>query len=514
MIGSSQIGGDFVYGLGLQTMWKQKKFVLTFSLVVATLVANALMSYRAIHVLIDDHRLATRTHEVLASLASTISLLKDAETGQRGFIITGDERFLEPYQAAISQIAGEMSRFAALTADDPDQQRRGIEIKWLVANKLAELQETIDLRKNGQVGASLEVVLSGRGQRLMDSVRRITAEAEAEGRARRAQSLAEVEAGGRRALFTFGIVNLLAFAFVGLTFHLNRRELNTRERAHARLQEANDNLERRVQERTAQLTAMNMELERSNRELQDFAFVASHDLQEPLRKIQAFGDLLKTEYQQTLGEEGRDFVERMQAASGRMNTLINDLLTFSRVTTRAQPFTLVDLTKVAQEVLRDLETRVQQTGGRVEIGALPEIEADPLQMRQLLQNLIGNALKFYRPGVAPIVKLDSHCVSENDEVRGEVDGLGEPSEAANGFCQIAVTDNGIGFEEKYLDRIFTPFQRLHGRSEYEGTGMGLSVCRKIVERHGGAITARSQPGVGSAFLITLPIKHSEGENTA
>jgi signal transduction histidine kinase len=197
-----------------------------------------------------------------------------------------------------------------------------------------------------------------------------------------------------------------------------------------------------------------------------------------------------------------------------MNTLINDLLTFSRVTTKAQPFTLVDLTKVAQEVLRDLETRVQQTGGRVEIGALPEIEADPLQMRQLLQNLIGNALKFYRPGVAPVVKLDGHCVSENDEIRGEVDGQGAPSEAANGFCQITVTDNGIGFEEKYLDRIFTPFQRLHGRGEYEGTGMGLSVCRKIVERHGGAITARSQPGAGSAFLITLPIKHSEGEHMA
>src|SRR4029079_9918458 len=156
-------------------------------------------------------------------------------------------------------------------------------------------------------------------------------------------------------------------------------------------------LERRVEERTIELAKTNKELERSNRELQDFAFVASHDLQEPLRKIQAFGDRLKTKHAASFNDEGRDYLERMQNAARRMYVLINDLLTFSRVTTKAQPFVPVDLSQVAKEVINDLEVRIQQSNGRVEVGTLPQLEADPLQMRQLLQNLIGNALKFYRP---------------------------------------------------------------------------------------------------------------------
>jgi signal transduction histidine kinase len=238
-------------------------------------------------------------------------------------------------------------------------------------------------------------------------------------------------------------------------------------------------------------------LGQSNRELQDFASVASHDLQEPLRKIQAFGDRLKTKCSEVLTDEGRDYLERMQNAAGRMQTLINDLLTFSRVTTKARPFVPVDLAKVAQEVLADLEARIEETGGRVEVGELPTIDADPMQIRQLLQNLMGNALKFHRQEVAPVVKVHGQFL--NSEER-------RPN--ANPFCQITVQDNGIGFDEKYLDRIFNVFQRLHGRSEYEGTGVGLAVCRKIAERHGGDITATSTPGQGTTFIVILPVKQS------
>jgi signal transduction histidine kinase len=251
------------------------------------------------------------------------------------------------------------------------------------------------------------------------------------------------------------------------------------------------------------LARQTQELARSNAELEQFAYIASHDLQEPLRKVQAFGDRLKAKYGGVLGDQGRDYLERMRGAAARMQTLINSLLTYSRVTTKARPFAPVDLSKVVQEVLSDLEVRIEQVGGRVEVGDLSAIEADPTQMRQLLQNLIGNALKFHREGETPVVKI--HAESLNGRGEGAVGVC-----PGDGLCQIIVEDNGIGFDEKYVERIFQIFQRLHGRSEYEGTGIGLATCRKIVERHGGSITAKSTPGQGATFIVTLPIEQSEG----
>ncbi len=254
------------------------------------------------------------------------------------------------------------------------------------------------------------------------------------------------------------------------------------------------------------LQRSNERLRRSNRELQDFAYVASHDLQEPLRKVQAFGDRLQKKFADSLNEEGKDYISRMQNAAGRMQTLINDLLTFSRVTSKAQPFKSVDVKEIAGEVVSDLEVRIEQTGGKVEIGDLPTIDADPVQMRQLLQNLIGNALKFHRPDETPIVKIYAEtALQQNESVSAADDNNLQTVGSGKQICKIVVQDNGIGFEEKYLDKVFTVFQRLHGRSEYEGSGIGLAVCRKIVERHGGAITARSELNKGSTFFVTLPL---------
>lgn len=250
---------------------------------------------------------------------------------------------------------------------------------------------------------------------------------------------------------------------------------------------------KRVEEAIAQKAA---ELARSNAELEQFAFVASHDLQEPLRKIQAFGDRLKGKITGAVAAEAQEYLERMQNASARMRTLINDLLAFSRVIRRTEPFVSVDLAAVTRDVLGDLEVRIEKSGAKVEVGDLPTIEADPMQMHQLILNLLSNALKFQPAGAQPVVKIRSRTFSA---LSGEQ------------LCEITVEDNGIGFEEKYLEKMFAVFQRLHGRSEYEGTGVGLAVCRRITDRHHGTITAKSQLGQGATFVVTLPMHQAKRE---
>jgi PAS domain S-box-containing protein len=237
-------------------------------------------------------------------------------------------------------------------------------------------------------------------------------------------------------------------------------------------------------------------LEKSNRELQDFAFVASHDLQEPLRKIISFGDFLEKHLGAGLDDKGRHFLERMKSAASRMETLIHDLLMLTRVNTKGRPFALHSLSDVLQEVLQDLETRLAETSGKVEAGTLPEIEADPSQMQQLFQNLLGNALKFHRPGVAPVVEIRSEIVT------------GDPQFPAP-FCRITFKDNGIGFDIKYSEQIFKAFERLHSQHEYPGSGIGLSICRKIVERHGGTISAEGELGKGATFTVILPLRQNK-----
>jgi signal transduction histidine kinase len=241
----------------------------------------------------------------------------------------------------------------------------------------------------------------------------------------------------------------------------------------------------------------------SNHELEHFAHIASHDLQEPLRKVMAFGDRLTTKYADVLDDRGRDYLERMQSATKRMQNLITGLLNFSRVTTKAQPFVPVDLTKMTQEVIADLDLLIERSKAKLQVKDLTTIHADPLQMRQLLQNLIGNAVKFAQANESPSIKIHGKLINSNGNEEDRADS--KKSE-----FQFIVEDNGIGFEQKYADRIFGVFQRLHGRREFEGTGIGLSICRRIVERHEGVIEAKGNPGQGASFIVTLPTMHETG----
>jgi signal transduction histidine kinase len=239
-------------------------------------------------------------------------------------------------------------------------------------------------------------------------------------------------------------------------------------------------------------------LEHSNRELVDFAYVASHDLQEPLRKIEAFGERLVGKYAGILPDDGKMFVDRMQNAAGRMRKLINDLLSYSRVTTEAKGFQKLSISKVLSEVVSDLQIRIEETESTIEVGELPSIDCEAMQMRQLLQNLIGNAMKFRKADVKPVIKVSA--VEHHD--------------VENPYIVLTIEDNGIGFENQFKEQIFTIFQRLHSRNDYEGTGIGLATVRKIVERHNGSIDADGQPGIGAKFSVTLPIHQGSKEQAA
>ncbi len=240
-------------------------------------------------------------------------------------------------------------------------------------------------------------------------------------------------------------------------------------------------------------------LQKSNEELQNFASVASHDLQEPLRKIQAFGDRLRSRNAGELSEAGRDYLNRMLDAANRMQTLIQDLLKLSRVTTRAQPFERCSLDDVVRGVLSDLEVKIAASRARITASGLPTIEADATQMRQLFQNLTTNALKFQHPGTSPEITITART---SDNLNGELQQIPPGTK----ICEIRVADNGLGFDQQFAEQIFSPFKRLHARTEYEGSGIGLTVCRKITDRHHGKITAEGSEGKGAAFIVTLPVK--------
>ncbi|MFH0799826.1 MAG: ATP-binding protein [Pseudomonadota bacterium] len=313
-----------------------------------------------------------------------------------------------------------------------------------------------------------------------------------------AEAFAPVSALRQRIILLSGILMAGVLALAWLTSRSLSRPVLSVRNAALEIAEGNTEVRTRVSSRdeigdlgaafnlmTDRLVRTQKELARSNQDLEEFSYVASHDLQEPLRKIISYGDILEEDYSEKIGSEGSKSIRTMQKAAQRMQELIQALLEYSRVTRKVDPFEPVALGPMIQEVCSDLETAIRESKGTVEVGDLPTIKADPVQMRQLFQNLIGNAMKFSRKGIPPCVTV-AHA------------------SFLDGRAEIRVADNGIGFDTKFIDKIFQPFQRLVTREEYKGTGIGLSVCKKIVERHRGEIEVESKPGEGTTFIIRLP----------
>lgn len=587
----------------------RRKVLLGFGLVFAMLGVIALISYRSTRGFIKTAEWVAHTHEVMEIAERAQRNLMGMESGRRGFLITGDDLFLQGYEEAQEQVITNFNALRTLTADTPRQTAKLELLKELLTRSISLQKAEIDARRTQGLRSGVALFASGESQRVLQEIEAVLTDFERDQRelVRERSALTNTIANGTMvAIFagsalTFVALLVACFMILGdigarrraeealasehnllssiidtMPDHVFVKDVKSRyildNAAHRRylgisdgqiiegttaadyfpreaVEQAEDDDQRIIEtgkpiinreipvirdgavaqwlettkvplrdtegmivglvgissdisERKLaeeKLRRFAAQLERSNTELQNFASVASHDLQEPLRKVQAFGDRLRAKCSDGLGEIGLDYLGRMQSAASRMQVLIHDLLKLSRVTTRAQPFEPCDLGKILQDVLSDLEVPIEKLGAQIDLHPLPTIDADPVQLWQLFQNLINNSLKFHRPGQPPKISVAGRTYEAREHFIAGV-------HAGDRVCEITFQDHGIGFEEKFAEQIFVVFQRLHSRDEYEGTGIGLAVCRKITDRHGGQIMAKGAPGVGATFVVTLPVK--------
>ena len=473
---------------------KKVSWSLIFSIVIAVIVINIILALKTIDDLSITQKGITNTGEIILSLDKLHNLVLSAETGQRGYLLTEKEDYLQPYQESIGQVIKQIKLVNSLSSDINSQTKKVAELSDLVEMKMIELSATVDLALDDNEKRALTIVMTGRGRSLYKKMENLFNEIKAREILYRNNLYKKLELIEKEAKFTFSISAITSFLLlvgIGVLVRLNNRtELYYRQS----LETKNEELAEKVKLRTKELTVYSEELARSNRELEDFAFVASHDLQEPLRKIRAFGDRLSTSYNDVIDERGLDFIKRMQNAAERMSNLINDLLEYSRINTRGKNFLAVPLAQIVTDVIDDLEVAIEESSAVIAYQDLPEINGDVTQLNQLFLNLLSNAIKFRQKDIAPKINI----IHRNEPVMDPV----LSTEIL--WHIITISDNGIGFEQAFAEKIFFPFQRLHARTAYKGTGIGLAVCRRIVERHGGTITVKSQVEQGTTFTIRLP----------
>lgn len=455
---------------------------------------NAYLAISSIKELTHTQTSLTNTGDNIVKLDDLHLSVLSAESGQRGYLLTDNIIYLEPYQAALSRVRAQITEVQAIKSEIPEQQLRINEITRLADAKIVELVEIVGLAQQNKDELALRLLKTDRGKNIYLEFRALFETTRQIEKSYRESLLQRLTKGRDDARLNFILSGILSSVLVILMLVLSFINVKKERKYLAVLESQNEELALKVEERTQELRLYSEELSRSNRELEDFAFVASHDLQEPLRKIQAFGDRLEASFSQELGEQGLDYMKRMRNAAQRMSLLINDLLDFSRINTRGRDFAATNLADVVNGALDDLEIAIAESNAQINIGNLPVIQAESSQLSQLFLNLLSNSLKFRLPDRAPLITITA--------------AVHQPNIMQQAICQdwyvITLTDNGIGFAEEYAEKIFTPFQRLHGRSEYKGTGIGLAVCRRIVERHRGLIYASGEQGVGATFTLILP----------
>jgi signal transduction histidine kinase/CHASE3 domain sensor protein len=598
------------------------RFIFLAALIV--LISVSLMTYRNLSNYINEVKLVRHSNLVFRVAENVLSAIKDAETGHRGYQLTGDSSYLEPYHLSIQELPKMLHELDSLVEDNPNQKKNVDTLVQLIANQYLLINRILSNAERSSLYMDrYESKLLRDSRDNMNRIRNMVGQIRNLEEEVYNNRVATEE--GYRNIAPFSLLAFTILSVVGVAF-LFARVIGTLEQKRAAemgLKENLKTLEKEVAEKQfAQTTIQNIldhsldgimafsslrneqgaiidfkwilanfissqtlgrgrenliglnlldvvpdanntglfdvyrnvvetgisdqferefnligeaqwfymsavklgdglivtytdvsgkhaaeeqmrkyaeELKRSNQDLEQFAYVASHDLQEPLRKIRAFGDRLAARYADKLDEVGTEYITRMQQASTRMQKLIEDLLSFSRISSGQEQFTRVNPTGVVNEVVDDIEGQILREKAKVGIKPIAEINGDRGQLRRLFQNLISNAIKFHKQGVTPVVEISGSIVSRADTEKEFGFSLPESS-----YVRIVVKDNGIGFDEKYAEKIFNIFQRLQGRAEFEGTGIGLAICRKIMTNHSGYIRAESVIGQGSQFILIFP----------
>jgi signal transduction histidine kinase len=456
----------------------KRKVTAGLATALAVLLLVAALSYLSLAQTGEDGEWVTHTHLVLEKLDDIQTSLLDAETGERGYLIAAEDWYLSPFQRGRDAAMEEVKEVRALTADNPNERTALGSLEPLITAKLANLEEAMRSRKQKGWVTRAAAVREASGKELMDQIRLAIAVMKTEEDRLLVLRLAELKASSRRTRLVIIVGEALGFFFLLVAGDQVQKEMNKLAQAEAEVRTFNAELA----ERTVELAERAKELERSNMELQQFAYVASHDLQEPLRTISSFTQLLSKRYHDKLDEKAQEFIGFAVEGCQRMYALINDLLTFSRVGSQGQPLVPLACDAVLDRVLKSLAIAIEDSRAVITREPLPVVLADEMQLSQMFQNLVGNAIKF---GGESVPRIHITC-----ERNGKV-------------WKIGVCDHGIGIAAEHKERIFVIFQRLHTKTAYAGTGIGLAICKKIAERHGGRIWVEPTEGGGSTFFFTM-----------
>jgi signal transduction histidine kinase len=423
----------------------------------------------------DQTNWVNHTYEVRFVVNEVLFKVKSAESASRGYVATQDQSYLTQLAPFKHSLLSSITELKNLTSDNPRQQKSVEQLLPEVNAKIDfSLNQLVAPVKSGQLTTARQNLLSNTGERLMDTVQNTCDQMLAEEARLLEERHKDVQYLQESVFIAAAGLSALALATLYLSFKSSRQFLKRQGELVGQARQAE----------AAQLKIA-QQLERSNKDLQQFAYVASHDLQEPLRAVGGFLSLLSERCSGQLGEQADRWIIQAVDGAERMRLLINDLLAFARVDTRGAAMTSIDCSVPVREALDNLSVLIDESGAQIEVGGLPHIVVDRSQLTQVFQNLIGNSIK-YKSDRVPHITIDA-------EQKGKE-------------WQFSIKDNGIGFDPAHAERIFVIFQRLYTRAEYAGTGIGLALCSRIIERHGGRIWAISEVGTGSTFFFTLPIQ--------